>query len=255
MTWARSCSRLLPALLLAVALTSLAGCSSNRSGRDCGCPAAACMPSGCGALPTDLPRDPDPCVKYCKVWVPPVYRDVPRLTSTPGCMVTTNKTIMETHFVERMTKPAQGYHVSMDPGSCEQTAVEVCAGGYAWQDVGCGCMKYCYTPPKYTWCTKRVKGERISYCNEEPAEYETVAYTCPKNVCGSAYVPPKYRTVWEKECYTPGHYEWVAKSDPCGTCAPAPCNPKVYPVGGCNKVDGCIKLSSGGCTPSCARCN
>ena len=48
-----------PALLAALALTLLVGCSSGpRHDPLCGC-APTCLPSGCGALPSDMPRDPE----------------------------------------------------------------------------------------------------------------------------------------------------------------------------------------------------
>lgn len=242
-------ARWLPALLAVVALSVTAGCASgNRRGDDCGC-AATCVPSGCGALPTDLPRDPDPCLKYCKKWVPPVYRQVPSLEMTPSCMQSVDRKIMKTCFVEREVKPRECKSLTKQLCSCEnpceQTAVEVCPGGWKWQDVGCDCWKYCYTPPTYKWCTKTVTEDKICYCAETPPEYETVAITCPTTTCDVKYIPPKYNVVWNRECYRPGHYIWVPENDACGSCQPEPCNPRTY----------IVPTPKAGITKTCPRCN
>lgn len=244
--------RTVGAVVLGLALLVATGCTSStrQYGEGCGCPPCPVPCPPCGLRPTDMPKDPDPCVKYCRVWVPPVYRNVPKLEiASPGYMQSVDRTVMQTHFVERQVKPARGYHVSAEPALCQQTGVEVTPGGWRWQDTGCGCWKYCYTPPAYNWCTKTVKEEGISYCNEEPAEYETVAYTCPKKTCVSRYVPQQYRTVWVRECVTPGHWQWVAKDDACGTCFPHRGETRTFPVAEARK------RSTGGCTPTCARCN
>lgn len=245
--------RIVGALALGLALLLTTGCaSSTRSyGEGCGCGPCPVPCPPCGLTATDMPKDPDPCAKYCRVWVPPVYRHVPRLEiARDGYMTSEQKTVMETRFVEREVKPARGYHVSSQPTSCTETAVELTPGGWRWQDAGCGCWKYCYTPPSYAWCSKTVKEEGISYCNEEPAEYETVAVTCPKKTCASRYVAPEYRSVWVKECVKPGHWQWVAKDDACGTCQPHRGEPRTFPV-----AERDCRPSGGGCTPSCARCN
>jgi hypothetical protein len=244
----------LGALALGVVLLVASGCASSTReyGEGCaGCPPCPMPCTPCGMNPTDLPKDPDPCLKYCRVWVPPTYRYAPRLeVARPGCMVSEEKTVMHTTFSERQVKPARGYWVSTEPSSCKQTAVEVTPGGWKWQDQGCGCWKYCYTAPTYNWCTKTVKEEGITYCNEEPAEYETVATTCPKKTCTSRYVPPQYESVWVKECVTPGHWKWVAKDDACGTCLQDPGEPRSFDVPASRSCS-----VSKGCTPSCARCN
>lgn len=243
--------RTLPALVAALALTLLVGCASGpRHDPLCGC-APTCLPSNCGALPSDMPRDPDPCMKYCRVWVPPVYRDVPSLEMEPGCVETVQKDALKTCFVEREATPRACEHRTMQPDACQLTAVEVCPGGWKWQQVDgecCSndCWKYCYQPPTYKWCTKTVQDEKICYCTETPPEYETVAITCPTKICDVRYVPPEYKVVWRKECYRPGHYEWQQVPDDCGSCRKLPCdNPRTYPV----------PTPKAGVTKSCPRCN
>jgi hypothetical protein len=241
----RTLTRWLPLVTAVLALTVLVGCSSGpRHDPLCGC-APTCVPSGCGGLPTDLPRDPDPCLKYCKVWVPPVYRDVPSLESTPGCVHTVQKDVTITCFEDREVRPRTCKSLTHQPCPCQQTAVEVCPGGYKWQEVGCDCWKYCYQAPTYKWCTKEVKEDKICYCAETPPEYETVVTRRPSKVCDVKYVPPKYEVVWKKECYRPGHYEWRPVPDACGTCQPVPCEPRTY----------FVPTPKAGVTATCPRCN
>ena len=54
----------IPTLAASVALLVLTGCATGR-------------PDTITGLPTDLPANPDPCMEYCREWVPPVYRKVP----------------------------------------------------------------------------------------------------------------------------------------------------------------------------------
>jgi hypothetical protein len=234
------------ALLAILAVSILPGCASGsrRGDASCGC-APTCCPTGCGGLPTDLPKDPDPCLKYCKTWVPPVYRDVPSLEMTPGCLHSVDRKVMKTCFVEREVKPRECNYLTKENCPCDATAVEVCAGGWKWQEVGCDCWKYCYQPPSYKWCPKTVTEEKICYCAETPPEYETVAVHCPSTTCDVKYVPPTYNVVWNRECYRPGHYVWVPQDDACGSCQREPCTPRTYYV----------PTPKAGITKTCPRCN
>lgn len=229
-------SRLVPAML-AVAAFVLSGCASGGGGR---CGGNACGPCGqaegpCGPKgpPLDLPQDPDPCVKYCKVWVEPVYRDVPKLVPVCGGTKNVLKDVTTTRFVTKAT-PGKCYGCTTPSCDCDETAVEVCPGGYRWQQQD-GCWKYCYCPPKYKWCKKQIHEDGISFCMEEPTTYETVAVRNTERVCDTQYTPPTYKTVWCKELYKPGHWEWVKHQD----CSPAPscdcCKPHTYVLpGGCD---------------------
>jgi len=238
-------SRWLPALAVVLSVSLLAGCASgSRRGEGCGCDYAACMNGHCG-LPTDLPKDPDPCLKYCRKWVPPIYREVPSLEMQPGCMESVDRKIIKTCFVEREVKPRECKSLTHQPSPCEMTAVEVCPGGWKWQDVGCDCWKYCYTPPTYKWCNKIVQDDKICYCAETPPEYETVAIHCPSTTCDVKYHPPEYKVVWNRECYRPGHYVWVPQDDACGSCQREPCEPQTY----------LAPLPKAGITKTCPRCN
>lgn len=206
-------SRLLPALVAVVGLLA-AGCASKPCSDG---PCGPCNPNVLGSgAPRDLPADPDPCLKYCKVWVPPVYREVPKLVCKGGGMRSNTKTVMKTTFVTEEV-PGECYPCKTPDCTCEKIAVEVCPGGYQWKQVDC-CWKYVYCPPSYKWCEKCVQEDGVTYCNQAPTTYRTKAVTCPTTRCDSEYVPPTYETVWVKELYRPGHYEWVAKHD----CSPPP---------------------------------
>ena len=198
-----------------LALVVLAGCSSG----------PARLPGeGYGALPPDLPDDPQPCTTYCKVWVPPVYRDVPRLRQVkPGCLEMSKEQIVHTRFGEVCTKPRELVECRTPDKRCEEAVVQVRPGGYKWKRDQNGCWKYCYENPCYQWCNKVVTDEGIEYCTERPPEYKTVAWTEPATVCRQDYVPGEYEVEYVKEVYRPGYWAWKPCRD-CENCdCPAPC--------------------------------
>jgi hypothetical protein len=217
-------ARLVPAVLVLLAVVALAGCASGGSGGgmncDPSCPPCGLAVAGCGpeAPPLDLPSDPAPCLKYCRVWVPPVYRDVPRLTPVCGGPRQVEKHVTETCF-KTVCKPGQKYGCTTPSCDCEEVAVQVCPGGYRWQQVEGGCWRYCETKPTFKWCKKQIHEDGIDYCVDEPPEYEVVAVKTERRICDTVYEPPTYKTTWCKELYTPGRWEWVLKND----CSPAPC--------------------------------
>ena len=229
--------RFLPVVLVALAVVSLAGCAGGTGGtRGSTCDSCAPCSAGmgpCGPLgpPSDLPKDPFPCTKYCKVWVPPVYRKVPRLEQVCGGPRRTEKDVIETCFVTECVKPRQVYGCTTPSCDCDEVAVQVCPGGYRWQQAPDGCWRYCSCEPKYKWCKKHVHEDGITYCGEIPPEYRTVAVRNQKRVCDTVYEPGTWKTVWCEECYKPGHWEWRAVED---CCAPAPncdcCAPRTYPI-------------------------
>ncbi len=193
-----------------VALTVvLVGCQSGRSGMN--------------VLPADLPTNPEPCTKYCKVWVDPVYRDVPVIARTkPGCVERVPETVCETRYREVCVKPRCQYDVRMAGKQCDQAVVQVRPGGYKWKRDG-ECWKYCYEEPCYRWCNKVVQEEGIEYCMEVPPEYRVEAYHEPVTRYRTCRTPAEYCVEWVKEVYSPGHYEWQPTKE-CTSCdCPAPC--------------------------------
>ncbi len=212
----RSHTRIASAVLGA-ALLGLVGCQSAPRGG-----------VGCGVLPTDLPPDPLPCTTYCRVWVPPVYRNVPRLVmvSPPRTQVTP-ETVMRTRFRDVCVKPAEQRVCQTPDLRCDQAVVQVKPGGYVWKRVpgpgGADCWKYCYEPGCYQWCNKVVTERGIQYCTEIPPKYMTEAWSEPVTRCREEYVPGTYRVQWVKELYTPGYWAWKP-SENCAECeCPAPC--------------------------------
>lgn len=232
----------LPVAALALLVVALAGCASGGhngpTSCDVACASCGCSSHGCGcgpaAPPSDLPKDPAPCMKYCKVWVPPVYRDVPRLTCQCGHACPVEKEVTETCF-RTVCTPGKCYGCTTPDRDCEAVAVQVCPGGYRWQEVEGGCWRYCESKPSYKWCKKQVHEDGIEYCSNEPPQYHTEVVKTDKRVCDVTYEPSSYKTTWCKECYTPGHWEWVMKYD-CDPCPPkeACCEPYTYCLG--NKV-------------------
>jgi len=197
-------------LVLVAALVVLVGCSSKRSPY--------------GILPPDLPANPETCAKYCKVWVDPVYRDVPYVVQTScACSKEVPETVMETRYRE-VCEPGRTYPVCTPDKRCDQAVVQVSPGGYKWKRDG-QCWRYCYEEPCYQWCDKVVTEKGIEYCMEVPPEYHVEAYLEPVTRYRTVKTPAEYEIRYRKELYTPGHYEWQPSKE-CTNCdCPGPCPP------------------------------
>ncbi len=190
--------------LMTVAAIALTGCSSTCDGGPCG-------PGVERALTADLPPNPAPGAKYCKVWVPPTYRKVPRLVQTrSGGVACEDITVMRTTAEEVMVKPPVRRTVTGCDTQCEKTLVMVKPGGYRWEKDGDCCWQRKYRAPEYKWCEKTRQEEGIQFCYEHPAEYKTVVTTKPVTRARRKYIPPTYKTEWVKEEFTPGRWEWRA---------------------------------------------
>ena len=183
--------------LLCVSVAGLVGCANGASGLE-----------QTRSLPSDLPANPDPTKKYCKVWVPPTYRKVPKVVVNElGYMATEEVLVNRTTAYEVMTKPAEVRRGQTCGTDCEDSLVQVKAGGYRWEHDGT-CWQYKHRSPEYKWCAKKVQEDGIKYCYDIPAEYETVAKTEQVNKLRDRYVPTKYKTVWVEEVFRPGHWAW-----------------------------------------------
>lgn len=188
--------------LVAAAAIALGGCSSTCEGGPCGVGVER-------ALTADLPANPQPDTKYCKVWVPPTYRKVPVLRqATRGGVVCEDVTVMETHAEEVMVKPPVRRTVTACDEQCEKTLVMVKPGGYRWEKDGECCWQYKYRAPEYKWCEKTRQEEGIQFCYEHPAKYETVVTSKPVQRARRKYIPPKYEVEWVEREFTPGRWEW-----------------------------------------------
>lgn len=180
-----------------------------------------------GALPTDLPADPEPCTKYCKVWVPPVYRDVPVLQlEKHGCTTEVPETVMEVRCREVCDRPACEYSVRTPGKRCEQAVVQTRGGGYKWKRDG-DCWRYCYEEPCFQWCNKVVTEEGIEYCMEVPAQYHVDVAMEPTTRYRTVRQPAEYGVRWVQEVYRPGYWEWqpTKECEYCDCSAPCPSIP------------------------------
>jgi hypothetical protein len=225
--------------------------------------AAAFAAAGCGsggvrpndpshaALPP-YPADADPCAAYCLVWVPPVYRDVPKLCPCPGHTV--KETIPEQKVVfEEVCKPGC-YETREIPDRCRHSAiVQVSPSREEWLPVSCpggcpcepgqgNCWKRVVLPPEYKVCETTQTEKGVQYCAFTPPEREVVAKTVRCDVTHTRYVPADYSVTYVKELVTAGHYEWQVRYD----CA----EPMLPPI---KKV--CVPKTGCGCVPcgSCAK--
>ena len=226
--------RLLVAGLLAIGLGLLVGCSAAGG--------------GVATLPADLPPNPEPGVDYCRVWVPPVTRKVPRLVMVKGpCTREVPVEGTEIRWREECIKPREVKHLCTPGSRCEQAVVQTTPGGYRWRQQPDGCWKYVYEQPCYEWCNKVVTEDGIEYCAEVPPEYEIVAERERVVRTRTEYIPAQYDVVWEEEVYQEGYWAWKPKPT-CseeGACAP-PCPPVRFERKPCVDV---------GVTPDCPRTN
>ncbi len=203
-------SLLMPAILAIATAFVLAGCQS--SGVGCG--------DCAGALPpTNLPPSPDPCATYCKEYVAPVTRKVPKLVKLASCGWKESQVcVHEVSYDDVVTKPATCGCAKKTCGTtCNESLVMIKPGGYRWLQNQDGCWKYEYCKPEYKWCERTTKEEGIEYCYDTPAEYETVARTRKVMKTRREYVPAKYGIKYVDEVYQPGHYRWRASVD-CSPC-------------------------------------
>lgn len=191
----------MPIVAATAALLIMAGCSSTRD-------------NSIGAIPTDLPANPNPCASYCKEWVPPVSRKVPKLVKCcPGSIEETPYTVMETTYEDVLVKPRTCECRTGCGTTCEEQLVETRPGGYRWTQTAGGCWKYEYCKPDFKWCKRTVTEDGVDYCVEQSPEYRTVARTREVRKTRRQYVPPKYEIRYVDENYAPGHYRWRASYD------------------------------------------
>jgi hypothetical protein len=204
---------------------------------------AAFLAVGCSSTAKPpFPTDPDPCASYCLVWVPPVYRDVPKLVcEKPSCTKGVNVCYDRTRFTS--VEVPGCYTEKCVPDECRTYAiVQATPARVDWQEVecedGCGrdvdcCWKPVRTPPTFEVCEKVETDLGYEYCAFTPPQHKIVATTerCVERV--EKYVPPEYRVQYVKELYSPGRYEWQMRY--------------------CDEVKRQEKVVCAPCT-SCARC-
>lgn len=168
-----------------------------------------------GALPTDLPENPEPCLSYCREEVPATYRMVPKLVEVECARtVTIPETVYEMRAREVLVKPRTTKTYEACGETCQQELVQVKPGGFRWvHDKSCNCWQYCDAPPEYKWCDKTVDSDGIRYCAEQPPEYKTVVDTVPVTRERVEYVPPRYEVKYVRELYQPASTEWVPKCE------------------------------------------
>ena len=194
--------------------------------------------------PSDLPENPDPCVKYCREWVPPTYRMRPRLCKKCcGRCVSVPETVMVTSATDVCTQ-CRPKRVRYGGGcTCNETLVQTKPGGYRWETDG-KCWHYCYRNPQYKWCNKCVQEDKIDFCYCPPPKWETHVTTVPVTRMRREYIPAQYEIEYCPELWTPGHYRWKASCDPCWCTPDWRRHSRPQRVAGCNAIDG-----------NCPRCN
>ena len=188
----------------AIAAFVLAGCTSANSHQ-----------AGMARALPQLPANPDPSKKYCKVWVPPKTRMVPKLVKTcEGGMKEECITVMKTSMRDVMVEGPIERPVEPCRNQCTDTLVQCKPGGYRWECDG-ECWQYVYRAPEYKWCNKVVEENKVNFCYTHPPKYETVVETVPVQRKRQTYVPAQYEVKWVEEVYEPGRWEWRA-GESCG---------------------------------------
>lgn len=203
--------------------------------------------AGCSSSSRKNPNLPFPvgaedCSTYCRVWVPPTYRDVPEVVCCkPGKCQTKEVCVRKVEFQE-VVRPGC-YETKRSPCRChkEEAFVQVSPGSDRWVPTTCGCScQDCFRheriPPTYKLCEKTVTDKGVEYCAFQEPEYDVVP--CAKTVKEkvSVYKPAEYSVRWNQELFQEGHWEWRKCNNPapaqCGPCAPP------TPPCGCNVRQG-----------------
>jgi hypothetical protein len=206
-----------------------------------GLSASACASSRTPMKPP-FPTDPDPCASYCLVWVPPEYREVPRVVPCEGKIVT-EKVCRSRVELEETCTPGH-YEARRSPDVCRQWAiVEAEPARTEWRTVKCCdekngcCYKPVEIPAQYKVCERRETEKGIEYCAFTPPEYDVKPVVKHDALSVPHYVPGEAKVVYDKQLFAEGHWEWKVKYCGCQppkkdcpkppVCAPQP------PAGGC----------------------
>lgn len=224
--------RLAVVVAAAVATLSLAACAGSPA-RSSGRPA-----------PPPFPTDPDVDASYCRVWVPPTYREVPRLVECAPSRCDSEKVWRRELTFSEVCTPGS-YETKTTP--CRtRTEMEVQAtpGRTEWATVDCGCAPgECFhpvrVPPTTCTCEKTVTEKGVSYCAFTPPTYDVAMKE--KRVCVErpVYHPAEYRVVWEKQEFEAGRWEWRKRTD----CAQPGCGAKTVATPSC--ADPCDRARRG----------
>ena len=181
-----------------------------------------------GSAAAPYPTDPDPCATYCMVWVPPTYRDVPRVV--PGCGGTTCETVCrkKVDLVETCT-PGH-YESKCTPDQCRRWAiVEAEPAHTEWKKVKCCtpcgtapgcCFQPVEVPAQFKVCEKHETEKGIEYCTFTPPEYDVKAVCKTEKMKFSHYVPAEAKVVYDKELFQAGHWEWQKRYCGCEKAKP-----------------------------------
>ena len=113
-------------LAVAVVALGLAGCSASPKASF---PGSFAERPVLGALPPDLPQNPEPCVSYCREEVPATYRMVPKLCQV-DCAKTVNieETVYEMRAREVEVTPRCTKTYEACGERCQQELVQVKPG-------------------------------------------------------------------------------------------------------------------------------
>jgi hypothetical protein len=214
---------------------ALSGCSSSRT--DDWRPSATtapAVPSYATTAPDHAPKprypdDPDPCATYCLVWVPPTYRDVPKLVCCqPETCGTERFFRRKIDFEEVCTPPC--YEKKCTPCRTHtEEVVEATPARREWIKTSCcgcdgaECYKPVVCPPTYKMCEKTVTEQGVEYCAYKPPQYDIVEHVSTVCVDRPVHNPGEYKVQWCKEEFQPGHWEWRRTMHcDCPTCPPKP---------------------------------
>ena len=192
--------------------------------------------AGCSSSGPRVPSKPpfpvgaEDCSTYCLVWVPPTYRDVPRVECCkPGRVENQSRCVAKVEFDE-VCRPGR-YEPKCTPCTTRTEAVvQASPGSDRWVPTKCAdacgcntgdCYRHERIPPTYKVCDKTVTEKGVEYCAYREPEYDVVARTKYCKECVEVYKPAEYRVVRDKELFQEGHWQWQ-KRDCAPVCAPAP---------------------------------
>jgi len=177
--------------------------------------------------PIDYPRDADPSSTYCLKYLPPTYREVPKLVECSP-----SKVCQECSWRKEIT-----FEEVCTPGRCEKKCtpcrekktveVVVTPGRTEWVKAPCAgekngcCFKPCEIPARTKLCEVTETEGGLEYCAVTPPTYDVVQKTRLIAVPSPVYKPAQYQVKWCKEEFMPGRWVWVERDD----CCPPRCAP------------------------------
>lgn len=218
---------------VATATIALALClalGACRSAAPGAAPATGAQPA-VAAAPADRPPEARPGEAWCRVWIPPVTKEVAETVCVrPACVkkvpvpptygTRTKLVCLAPAQIREVQTPAVWTTRVRDVLACpEREVVERVAcepGALAAGEVQCDCFVKRVIPPVYEQVEEAVCVEPSRCCIEyQPAQYQCVEerFILKPAHCQEVLVPAQFETRMRTVICTPGRWEWRRNTD------------------------------------------